>query len=427
MRPPQSIICRLSFFRTIQVLTICFTILLFGLMPQIAAAATPQFTAAPTGGLHFRGVDLGQTETLIATVSNNGPSSVAILAIKSSNPAFTPSAVNLPLALAVGQSFDVSVSFTPTTLGWTSGVIQFSTGASATLALNVDGGGEKSQALSVAPSSISFGQVAVGSSSTKPVVLTNARSWSVTIPAIQMMGNGFSMSGTAFPMTLSAGQSVTVNVIFAPQSTGLVGGSVAFLGPWIAVPLTGTGITTVAGQLSVAPAPLSFGSVPVGTTTTQSITVSATGASVTVSSAASSSSQFILSGASFPFTIAAGQEVSFNVGFTPKSSGSQAGSLSFVSNASTAQTVESLSGTGTVTAYSVNLWWNSSSDVVGYNVYRSMAANGTYTKINPALNSATAFTDNTVASGNTYYYAATSVNSAGMESARSSPVQTTIP
>ena len=52
--------------------------------------------------------------------------------------------------------------------------------------------------------------------------------------------------------------------------------------------------------------------------------------------------------------------------------------------------------------------------------------NGTFAKTNPVLNSTTAFTDNTVASGNTYYYAATSVNSAGTESARSAPVQTTI-
>ncbi len=61
--------------------------------------------------------------------------------------------------------------------------------------------------------------------------------------------------------------------------------------------------------------------------------MSAAGASVTVSSDTSSSSQFALAGASLPFTIAAGQSASFNVVFTPQSSGAVSGSLSFASNA----------------------------------------------------------------------------------------------
>jgi hypothetical protein len=149
---------------------------------------------------------------------------------------------------------------------------------------------------------------------------------------------------------------------------------------------------------------------------------------VTVSSASSSSSQFVLNGASFPLTIPAGQSVSFNVAFTPQSSGTVSGSLAFGSNASSSRTTESLTGAGTVPVYSVNLFWNSSTDVVGYNVYRSAAANGTYSKVNSALQPSTTYTDNTVVSGQTYYYAATSVNSAGQESARSTPpVQAAIP
>ena len=54
-------------------------------------------------------------------------------------------------------------------------------------------------------------------------------------------------------------------------------------------------------------------------------------------------------------------------------------------------------------------------------MYRSTAANGTYSKINPAVDSGTAYTDSTVVSGQTYYYAATSVSAGGMESARSTP------
>ena len=158
------------------------------------------------------------------------------------------------------------------------------------------------------------------------------------------------------------------------------------------------------------------------------INLSASGASVTVSSASSSSSRFVLDGAYFPLTLAAGESVSLNVAFSPTSGGTVSGSLSFASNASDSQAIESLSGTGTVTPYSVNLFWNSSSDAVGYNVYRSMAVSGAYSKINSTLEANTAYTDSTVSSGQTYYYEATSVNSSGQESARSTPaVQAVVP
>src|SRR5207248_1851428 len=81
----------------------------------------------------------------------------------------------------------------------------------------------------------------------------------------------------------------------------------------------------------------------------QTTSLSATGSDVTVSSASSSSSEFTLSGASFPRTIPAGQSVSLTVTFTPQTSGPASASLSFVSNASNSA-AESLTGTGTVTA-----------------------------------------------------------------------------
>jgi fibronectin type 3 domain-containing protein len=120
-------------------------------------------------------------------------------------------------------------------------------------------------------------------------------------------------------------------------------------------------------------------------------------------------------------TIAAGKSVSFNVAFTPQGSGTASGSLSFASNASSSSTPEPLTGIGTATQYNVNLSWNPSSEVMGYNVYRSTAASGKYSKINSSVNPNTAYVDSTVVSGQTYYYAATSVNSGGQESALSTP------
>jgi hypothetical protein len=395
-------------------------------MFPVNAAASPQLACIPTG-LKFGDIVVGQTESLLVNVTNSGQTSVTISAVTVSNSEFTVSGLSLPLALAAGQTFELNVSFTPTAKGWTGGTVQLTSNASnATLVLDVGGTGVSSESLTAFPSTVSFGQVATGGTSTVPVVLTNDRTWKVTLSAATTTGSGFSVSGATFPLTLNAGQSVTVNVTFAPQSAGAEGGSLFISGPAVAIPLSGTG--TAAGQLTVTPAPLNFGNVPENTTETLPITVSATGASVTVSSASSSSSQFVLDGASFPFTVAAGQSLTFNVAFTPQSSGTVSGSLTFGSNASDSQAVESLSGVGTVTVYSVSLFWNSSSDAAGYNVYRSTAVNGTYSKINSTLDANTAYTDSTVVSGQTYYYAATTVDSGGQESSRSTPaVQASVP
>jgi len=278
-----------------------------------------------------------------------------------------------------------------------------------------------SGSVTASPSSLSFGQVAVGSKASLQLVLTNSQSKKMRISSVQTTTNLFSISGPAFPLTLSGGGSVTLTVTFTPKSSGLVGDSVSVAGSSVSIPLTGTGTMTAVGQLRIAPSALNYGDVSVGTTGTLPLSLSAVGASVTITSASSSSSQFILEGSSFPMTIASGQSKSVNVGFTPKSSGTVSGSLSFASNASNSQATESVTGIGTVTPYSVSLYWNASSNVVGYNVYRGTSSNGPFSKINPTVDANTAYTDGTVVSGNTYYYAATSVNSSGAESSLSTP------
>jgi fibronectin type 3 domain-containing protein len=64
---------------------------------------------------------------------------------------------------------------------------------------------------------------------------------------------------------------------------------------------------------------------------------------------------------------------------------------------------------------------------LGYNIYRATSAGGPYTKINPALMGGTRFFDIAVPSGRTYYYIATAVDSAGLESAGSNQTQAVVP
>jgi hypothetical protein len=76
----------------------------------------------------------------------------------------------------------------------------------------------------------------------------------------------------------------------------------------------------------------------------------------------------------------------------------------------------------------VDLSWkaSTSSNVAGYNVYRSPDG-ATWKKINASLIASTLYSDSTVSNSSTYYYAATTVNISGHESNKTSPIKVVVP
>jgi hypothetical protein len=83
--------------------------------------------------------------------------------------------------------------------------------------------------------------------------------------------------------------------------------------------------------------------------------------------------------------------------------------------------------TATAGNQTVSLDWNnnSESDMNGYNVYRSTTSGGPYTKLNGALLANSAYTDNSVVNGTTYYYVVTAVDIVSNESGYLSQVSAT--
>jgi len=197
MRRPQLILESLH-VRTVHFLAIGIVIALLGMFPSSAGATTPQLTASPTN-LAFGWVVAGQTKTLLVTLTNNGQTSVTVSGIAVSNPQFTVSNPGLPLVLPAGQSVDLNVSFAATA-GLAIGTIQFSSdAANSTFVLGVRGGGTSSVSLIASPSTVPFGSVAIGASSTAPVVLKNDRPFNLTLQSARTTGRGFSVSGASFP------------------------------------------------------------------------------------------------------------------------------------------------------------------------------------------------------------------------------------
>ena len=77
--------------------------------------------------------------------------------------------------------------------------------------------------------------------------------------------------------------------------------------------------------------------------------------------------------------------------------------------------------------YTVHLTWQAStSDVVGYNIYRGTTSGGPYVKINATLVIPLTYTDSSVTSSTIYYYVTTAVDPTGIESAYSNQASANI-
>lgn len=287
--------------------------------------------------------------------------------------------------------------------------------------------------LSVSASTVSFGNVQVGSTKSLSLTLSNGatQTSSIEVSQLTVSGQAFSMMGVTLPTTLAPGHSLTLTIDFKPSAAGNATGSVAITSNAatanISVTLSGNGMAS--GQLAVNPATMSFSSVAVGSSQNQTGTLSAGSSPITVSSATWQGSGFSLTGITFPVTIPSGQSVPFTVTFAPQAAGSVSGGISFVSNASNSPLNESLAGSGqqSATQHSVDLTWNpDASSVQGYYVYRGNQTGGPYSKIS-ALLPATSYIDSSVSSGLTYYYVVTAVGNASVESAYSNQAVAVIP
>jgi hypothetical protein len=356
---------------------------------------------------------------------------------------------NLPLTLSAGQNAALNVAFTPVSSGSASANLSVvssvtsnhdrsgkhhnMTTASTLIPLSGTGTSPSPTVatpgvLVANPGALVFGAAQTGSRQTQWEMLTNTGGSTVTISQATT-GGSFTLNELNLPTTLAPNQSVTFQVIFAPLIAGSASGNILVnsdaSNPSLPISLAGTG--TSQGQLSLTPSFADFGSVTVGSPKIQSGSLAVSGSSVTISSASMSDSEFSLAGIALPVTIAPGQSLPFTLTFIPQASGTATATLSFISNAVNS-TAASLTGIGIAPPpHSVNLFWDTMSGVVGYDIYRGNQSGGPYSKINPVLNSGTSYSDNSVQAGQNYYYVTTAVDSTGTQSKFSNETHAGIP
>ena len=108
---------------------------------------------------------------------------------------------------------------------------------------------------------------------------------------------------------------------------------------------------TTGATLEAIPSTVSVGTVPVGSSVTQSVQIKNYGTqSATISSANISSSLFTTSGLTLPLTLAAGSTKTFTLKFSPTQTGSDTGTVTFKSIRGVTELTIALSGAGTAAA-----------------------------------------------------------------------------
>lgn len=312
-------------------------------------ASTLQLSANTTS-LSFGSLNTGTSAAKNVTITNTGNASVTISQISENGAGYTLTGAVAPLTLSAGQSASFGVSFAPATAGTFAGTVTVTSNATnSPLNVSLSGTGVAStMLLSATPTSLGFGNQSVGSSASQNVTLTNTGNSSVTVSQITTSGTGFSLSAISLPVTLSAGQTASFSVAFAPAAGGSVSGTVSVVSNATNSPatisLSGAGVKPL---ISVTPSSVSFGNVTVGVTNTQTITVQNPGTGIlTVSQASMTGTGYSLSGLTTPLSIAPGGSSSFNVGFAPAAARSFSGSITLTNNATNPALSIPLSGTG---------------------------------------------------------------------------------
>lgn len=174
-------------------------------------------------------------------------------------------------------------------------------GASKTFIVKVSPAGSSSPALTVSPTNLSFGSVALNTPTIKSFTVTSSGSGTLTLSGISASGAGFAVSGGSFPLTLNQGQAVALTVTFDPTTAGSFSGSVT-IGSNAAtatVSLSGTGqaaATPTLSSLSCASSSLSGAGTDACTV---GLTAAATSAT-TVSLASSNSSVIVPASVTIP-------------------------------------------------------------------------------------------------------------------------------
>jgi hypothetical protein len=190
--------------------------------PSCGASSGGPVVTLSVAKLTFATRVLGTTSLAkVVKLTNTGSATLNISNIGISGD-FAISAKTCGSTVAAGASCTVAVTFTPTAIGTRTGSLTFTDDASpATQTVALSGIGT---AISLSPTSLNFGAVAVATTSAaKSITVHNAGTSTVTFTGFSIAGTNpgdFLMSGNTCGSSIAGGANCTVSIKFKPTATG---------------------------------------------------------------------------------------------------------------------------------------------------------------------------------------------------------------
>ena len=322
------------------------------------AASAPNVSASPSS-LAFGTVAVGSTSgSQTITVSNTGTAAATNMSYPLAPPKFNKGGTCAGATLNAGASCTVTFTYSPTS-ATTDNPTYTITGGGATMPISLSGTGMAPQpaSLQAAPTSLSFGNVTLGSASApQSITISNSGGSSAAGVAITNSNAArFTVSGNTCGATIAAGGSCSLNVSYSPSAATTDNANLTINyqgGTPVLVAISGTGTSAPAPSLGASPGSLAFGNVTAGTTSAaKAVTVSNTGSAQAsgISFASSNAAEFVVSGNTCGATLNAGATCTLNVAYAPSAAGADSATLT-ISYTGGSNVVVALSGTGTAAA-----------------------------------------------------------------------------
>jgi len=233
---------------------------LLGITSTLFATANAQAASLSStpSSVSFGTVPIGNKLTQTLAIKNVSTTSVTVSSYSISNSMFSISSLTVPFSLSAGATTYFAVGFKPTASGSVTGTLSLKNINSTVLvSIAMSGSGSGStKTLVSSTSKLNFGNETVGQSTTLAVALINTGNSSVTISGVSISGSYYSVTSGTSGVTLAAGQTATMNIVFAPKATGTFAGTVTVASnatntaPSIAV--TGTGLSSTSHSVALS-------------------------------------------------------------------------------------------------------------------------------------------------------------------------------
>jgi Abnormal spindle-like microcephaly-assoc'd, ASPM-SPD-2-Hydin len=323
------------------VLVLAFLLGIMGCgLVNAGGGSSSEQTASPlspsSSSVSFGNVTTGASATESVVLTDSGTSNITIKSIAISGSNFSVKS-GAAVTLAPNQTTTIAVMFTPSGAGSSQGTLTIASDASdGSMNIMLTGMGvAASSQLSASSTTLTLGNVTVGSSATMPVVVTDQGTANVTVSSATISGAGFSFTASS-SAPLSPNGTVTYTVKFDPTAAGASQGTLTInsdaTNSTLNISVSGTGVAAPSSKLTTPTTNLTFGNVTVGTPVTKTVTLTNSGtAVVTISNATTTGTGFSASAAGT--SVNPDKTLAVSVTFNPTKTGAVTGTLSVSSNA----------------------------------------------------------------------------------------------